>query len=102
MSTQPHLACFWRKLHKLTRGRIDVLRAMEICIKEESDADFRSVLEAVYSTLRSGTLLSEALDKQPEVFSVSVRELVRSAERSGAWDDILPIIAEGLTDETFD
>lgn len=95
-------ARFWKKLQKLTRGRIDIFHAMEIIVEEERDPDFRSALEAVNSKLREGNQLSLAMEAASDRFSKSVRELVRSAEKTGAWDEILPIIAQGLEDDTFD
>lgn len=98
---QRRYARFWKKFWLLTRGRLDVLRAMDVIVEEEADPQFREVLARVRSTLREGEPLSEALNLQPDVFSRAVRELVRSAERTGAWDEILPLVAEGLSDGTF-
>jgi type II secretory pathway component PulF len=98
---QRRQAAFWKKFALLTRGRLDVLRAMDIIIAEEADAEWRGVLSAVNQSLRSGAALSDALEPHANVFSRSVRELVRSAERTGAWDEILPLIATGLLDATL-
>jgi type II secretory pathway component PulF len=98
---QINQARFWRKLQKLTRGRIDIFRAMEVIVEEENDPDFKAVLETVNAKLREGNPLSLAMEDAADRFSKSVRELVRSAEMSGAWDEILPIIADGLEDGTF-
>jgi len=46
--------------------------------------------------------MSQALKKYPAEFSVSVVELIRVAEKSGAWDEILPEITDGLSEGTFD
>ena len=91
----------WRKLHYLTRGRIDILRAVEVAAEEEAPGPLRAALETIRGELRDGRELSEAMRKAGG-FSASVLELVRSAERSGAWEDILPIVAKGLEDETFE
>jgi len=37
----------------------------------------------------------------PREFSPAVRELVKTAEKTGAWDDILQEIADGLQEGTF-
>ena len=98
---QINQARFWRKLQKLTRGRIDIFRAMEVIVEEESDPDLKAALEDVNRELRKGNPLSLAMEAAADRFSKSVRELVHSAETSGAWDEILPIIADGLEDGTF-
>ena len=94
-------ARFWKKIQKLTRGRIDILRAMEIVVAEEGNPEFKAALERVYSEIREGREFSTAMEAAADHFSYSVRELVRSAEKTGAWDEILPLIAEGLEDDTF-
>ncbi len=99
---QVNQAKFWKKIQKLTRGRIDILRAMEIAMAEERNSEFKAALERVYAEIREGSELSKAMEAAADHFSYSVRELIRSAEKTGAWDDILPLIAEGLEDNTFD
>jgi len=86
----------------LTRGRIDTFHAFEVIIEEIADTEFRTAIQSVYDSLRGGKKLSEALGEQPGAFCLSIRELVASAEKSGAWDDVLPVIIEGLEDGTFE
>ncbi|MCE9615198.1 MAG: type II secretion system F family protein [Lentisphaerae bacterium] len=95
-------ARFWRKFMLLTRGRIEVRRALDIIIAEEADASLQQQWRSLRAAVLAGQPLSEALEAAPGTFSRAVRELVRSAEQSGAWDDILPLIAQGLEDGTFD
>jgi type II secretory pathway component PulF len=102
MTRQQRHAKFWKKLLRLTRGRVTILRALEVVIHEEADAPFRDVLRAIQRDLAAGLVLSEALQKQEAEFSASVRELIRTAERCGAWEEILQEIGDGLSDGTFD
>lgn len=95
-------AHFWKKLLRLTRGRVTVLRALEIIEHEEPHIQWREKIRRLRTEMDTGSGLSDAVHSQPEVFSLSVRELVRAAERSGAWDEIMQEIAEGLRDGTFD
>ena len=95
-------ARFWKKLLRLTRGRVTVLRAFDVIGAEEPDSPFRAVLTALRRDLDAGLALSEALRKQAPEFSMSVVELIRTAEATGAWDEILQEIADGLSDGTFD
>jgi type II secretory pathway component PulF len=95
-------AGFWKKFLRLTRGRVAVLRALEVIIAEETDADFRQTLESINKRISSGSELSEALAATPAEFSLSVTELIRTAEKTGAWDEILEEIAAGLGEGTFD
>lgn len=94
-------ASFWRKYMRLTRAGIPVLRALDICRAEETDASRREDIAALLEHVEAGDSVAEAIDRRPEVFSRSVRELVRAAERRGAWDEVLPEIADGLDEGTF-
>jgi MSHA biogenesis protein MshG len=95
-------ARFWKKYLRLTRGLVPTLRALQVIASEETDESFREVIEAVHGAVDKGEDLSKAIKKHPAVFSPSIQELVRMAERSGAWDDILEEIVDGLADGTFD
>jgi|TARA_B110000495_G_C22730228_1_gene428607 type II secretory pathway component PulF len=98
---QARLARFWRKYLRLTRGRIDALRSLEIIVSEETDDVLKATLSKVLTSIQSGTALSDAFRQQPEMFSLCVVELLAAAENSGAWDDILKEIADGLDEGTF-
>lgn len=99
---QIRLARFWKKFLRLTRGRVPVLRAVEIITGEEADPSFKKVLCSIREELNGGSTLSEVIGKHPAEFSPSVVELIRTAEKSGAWDEILQEVADGLHDGTFD
>lgn len=99
--TQQAHARFWRKFLRLTRGRVPVLRALEVMAKEERDAEFAGVISAVHKAMEQGGELSGAIQAYPQHFSPSVIELVKTAEKTGAWDEILVEIADGLEEGTF-
>ncbi len=94
-------AVFWRKFLRLTRGRVPVLRALEVIGAEETDPGFKNTVSLLRRELDKGCALSEAIAKFPAEFSPSVIELVRTAEKTGAWDEILQEAADGLQDGTF-
>jgi hypothetical protein len=67
-------------------------------------AQIMSELAGAPPTTGNWTPMAQTLDavaQQPETFSLSVRELVVSAEKSGAWDEIVQEIAAGLEEGTF-
>ena len=98
---QLRLAGFWRKYLRLTRGRVGVLRALEIMAEEEADKDFQCVMREIHNDLQEGLLFREAIEKHPTEFSLSVREIVKVAEKSGAWDEVIPEIVAGLEEGVF-
>jgi type II secretory pathway component PulF len=97
---QAEMARFWRKFLRLTRGRVAVPRALQIIV-EESEGALREVAQAVCRDVAAGAELSEAIARHPGHFAPSVRELVRTAEKTGAWDEILVEVADGLAEGTF-
>ena len=98
---QIQLARFWKKFLRLTRGRVPVLRALRVISIEETDTTFKEVVDSIRKSIDKGKTLSDALQDHPSEFSPSIRELVRTAEQSGAWDEILAEIADGLQEGTF-
>ncbi len=99
---QQRQARFWRKLLRLTRGRVTLLRAFQVILTEEGASPFARVVRRVHDDVQSGRALSEALSGCGREFSPSVIELIRAAERSGKWDEIFQEIADGLDEGTFD
>lgn len=98
---QSNRARFWRKFLRLTRGRVPVLRALEVISEEEADPRFRKLVKDIRAAMDGGATLSEAIGIFKKDFSLSIVELVKTAEKTGAWDEILQEIADGLQDGTF-
>jgi len=93
---------FWRKFLRLTRGMIPVMKALAVIANEEEDEELKGKIKSVLAEMERGAIMSEALEKCGDYFSASVIELVRSAEKTAAWDNILLEIAEGIEEGTFD
>lgn len=92
---------FWKKYLRLTRAGVGTLRALEVIQAEESDDDFRTLIGSLLQTLTEGQVLSHALGQHPEVFSLTVREMILTAERNGHWDLVIEELADGLLEGTF-
>jgi len=101
-ATRLRQARIWRKLLRLTRGRVPLLRALQIICEEESDASFQAVLQDLRRSVEGGATFAEAVGRHASVFSLSIRELVRTAEKTGAWEEVLEEMAAGLEEGTFD
>ena len=99
---QQQRARFWKKFLRLTRGRVTVLKALDIAVQEERDTEFKEIIRSVKAGVDGGRELSQVLQEYPSYFSPSVVELVRTAENTGAWDEILSELAEGLSEGTFE
>ncbi|MFO7870929.1 MAG: type II secretion system F family protein [Kiritimatiellia bacterium] len=99
---QVAMARLWRKVLRLTRGRVPVLKALEVVRAEEKNPAVRDALARVTGDIGEGKGISEAFAVHKALFSPSVVELLKAAEMSGAWDEILAEIADGLEEGTFD
>lgn len=93
---------FWKKYLRLTRAGVTSLRALEIIFEEEPDEAFRGVIQYLHDQLREGYPLSESMTEHGDHFSLSVRELIRTAEKDGHWDLVLEELAAGLLEGTFE
>jgi type II secretory pathway component PulF len=73
-----------------------------VIAEEEADAEAKQTVQRLHDGIEEGASLSEAMDRCDGVFSLSARTLVRTAERTGAWEEILAELADGLADGTFE
>ena len=102
MSDPLQQARFWRKYLRLTRSGVPVLRALEVIEAEADDEQICRLVSTLRRGIEDGATLSAAMDQSSYAFSPSVRELICTAERRGAWDEILEELAAGLEEGTFD
>lgn len=93
---------FWRRYLRLTRAGVLALRAFELIRQEEQDDSFRQVIAEIIDSLREGRQISRALAAHESEFSRWELELIRTAEKRGAWDEVLQELCDGLEDGTFD
>ncbi len=100
-SEQARLVRFWRKYLRLTRAGVLVTKALEIIALEETDEAFCNTVTAIQGEIANGVRMSDALAKFPDEFSVAQLELVKVAEKRGAWDEVLQELVDGLLDGTF-
>jgi general secretion pathway protein F len=99
---QVQQARFWRKYLRLTRAGVPVLRAFQIVEEESEDETWKEVAQELRRGIERGTSISEAMAGAAHPFSLSVLEMIRTAERRGAWDEILEELIDGLLDGTFE
>lgn len=92
---------FWMKFMRLTRGRVAVLRALDVICREETDPARKIIVVSLKQTVEKGSPLSAAAAEHPDHFPLSIVELLKTAEKTGAWEVVLPEIVDGLADDTF-
>ncbi len=90
------LAIFWRQLSLLIEVGVPLLKALHQVAERTSHADLRQVIRRVATDIETGTSLSEALSRHPNVFSTLSVQLIEVAERGGVLDESLLLVAEDL------
>jgi general secretion pathway protein F len=80
---------FTRQVASLTRAGVPILRALATIANQTESARFAKVVRDVESTIRDGSMLSEALAKFPKLFPQLYINMVRSGESGGILDTIL-------------
>jgi type IV pilus assembly protein PilC len=72
----------------LVRAGLPIVNALELLIKRQRDAYFRSLLENVHSRVKSGELLSSAFEAQgvfPKIYTTTLL----AGEKSGNLEEVL-------------
>jgi len=96
MTTQSHLAAFYRQLATLLASGVPMLRALETLERSAPDRWLRAVSAALGETIRAGGDLSDGLAAHAAIFPALHRELIRIGEKSGTVDRQLSHLATHL------
>lgn len=83
------LVVFSRQFATMIDAGIPILRCLEILTHQCKDLALKEVLEAVFTDVKSGTPLNEAMAKHPQIFSKLYINMIRAAEVGGILDTIL-------------
>jgi type IV pilus assembly protein PilC len=79
---------FNQQLLTLLKAGLPVLAALDLLIKRQKDAYFRTLLQNVRERVRGGELLSEAFSAQ-NVFPKIYTTTLMAGEKSGSMDEVL-------------
>lgn len=85
---------FVRQMATLLHAGLPIMRSLETLIRQERQADFRRVLEAVADRIRGGSSFSEALVPFPTVFDHLLLSMIRAGEAGGNLPVVLGRLAE--------
>lgn len=84
---------FARQTSSFVKTGIPLLDAFAIIAEDTADKKLREVLESVSNDLRSGSSLSNALERQAASFPKYFVSMIRSAELTGRLDEVLDQLA---------
>lgn len=85
-----------RQLATMIDSGLVLSEAVDILVNQQTNQDFKKVLEVVSRDIKSGLDLASALRKHPDVFPPLYCSLVKAGEQAGNLDVILNEMANNL------
>ncbi len=85
-----------RQLSTLFEARVPILTALQLLAGEVENPVLRGKLTELTDDIRSGSSISEAMSKQPAVFSKFYVSMVHSGEEAGKLDEVFSYLAAHL------
>jgi type IV pilus assembly protein PilC len=90
------LVVFSRQLATLINAGLPIVRSLYILSEQTGSQQLKNVVVQVRKDVEAGLSLSEALEKQPKVFSRLYVEMVKAGEIGGMLDSVLLRVADQL------
>jgi type IV pilus assembly protein PilC len=90
------LVVFSRQLATMINAGLPIVRALYVLSEQTQNPKLKDVVVAVRKDVEAGSSLSQALEKQPEVFSHLYVEMVKAGEIGGILDGVLLRLADQL------
>jgi type IV pilus assembly protein PilC len=88
------LTNFCRQFSIMLNTHILILDCIDILKNQQYSAYFRGILEVIYEDVKSGIVLSAALEKHAKVFPDFFRSMVYVGEQSGKLESVFIALAE--------
>jgi len=85
-----------RQMATLFEAQVSALRVFQLLASQSENPALRKQLGEVADDLQSGSTISEAMSKHPDVFSEFYVNMVKSGEESGKLDSTLMYLADYL------
>lgn len=83
-----------RQFAIMLNSGIPILGCLDILKTQPFSAMLKNILEKIYEDVKSGLMLSEAIDKHKKVFPEFFRSMVKIGEVSGKMDMVLTSLAD--------
>ncbi len=94
------LTTFCRQFAIMLRTKIPILDCLDILRNQQYTAYFKKILQVIYEDVKSGILLSAALEKHPKSFPDFFRSMVYVGEMSGKLDLVFLSLADYYEKDT--
>ena len=91
---------FCRQLSIMINSSIELIGCLEILKEQSYSKFFKQILEMVYEDVKSGQLLSQAMEKHKKIFPNFFRNMIYVGEMSSSLDKVLQNIADYYENES--
>ena len=88
------LTSFCRQFAIMLSTYIPILDCLDVLKNQQYSAYFRGILEVIYEDVKSGVVMSKALDKHKKVFPEFFRSMVYVGEQSGKLETVFLALAD--------
>lgn len=92
-------AIFTKELAVMIKAGLPIVSAIKSLSEQTENKNFKGVLKRVAVDVEGGKLLSEALDKHPDVFPKLYVNTIKSGEKGGKLEEVLESLSEQLEKE---
>ena len=100
MTREQHVA-FWKAVTEGLTGGLPVVALVQKAGDGLAGSAFQGAGKALAAEIENGARLSEAMEKQPELFSTAMCMMVRAGEAGGVLDVVAGRVAQALDDASF-
>ena len=91
---QSELANFCRQFSIMLNTHIPILDCLDLLRNQTFSAYFKKVLDVIYSDIKGGAVLSEAIKKHKKIFPDFFRNMITVGEMSGKLESVFRSLAE--------
>ena len=90
------LVIFSRQFSVMISANVPVVESLLILIEQTENFSLKNLIADIAFEVDSGSLLSDAFEKRPAVFSNFFVNIIRSGETSGKLDEVLNYLADEM------
>ncbi len=87
------ITAFCREFSIMLNTHVPILDCLNILKKQQFSGYFKKIIKIIHEDVKSGMLLSEAIDKHEKVFPDFFRSMIYVGERSGKMDEVFNSLA---------
>lgn len=93
---QKELMVFFRQLSTLIEARVPIVSSLTTIADQTSNTYFALIVKEMADDIEDGMPFSEALGKNPDIFSVLTVNMIRAGEVSGALQKSVNFVADNI------